>query len=84
METNSIIHTPTNQIEKSIAFYTTLGFQYQTLNGMHLASDSQCVIEINPDRFARAGVKLFRPSWGSIVAQLKTFVHLFKVPNGFH
>lgn len=87
---NTIIHTPTNNLAESLDFYTRLNFQVIPHEQMQLVSDGQCLLEINPDRYARAGIKLFKVSWQEAVTTLEkmTVVHatkgglLLNDPNG--
>jgi len=68
---SSIIQTPTNNLQGSLSFYSKLDFTILSENNPTLVSDGSVVIEINPDRFARAGVKLYRESWTDVVNSLK-------------
>ncbi|WP_372369813.1 VOC family protein [Candidatus Uabimicrobium sp. HlEnr_7] len=72
----SIIQTPTNNLENSIEFYKKLDFKIISGNSSTLVSDGKAFIEINPDRFARAGLKLFKNSWKEEVAQLEKLTHV--------
>jgi hypothetical protein len=80
---NSIIHTPTNDLAESLDFYTKLGFTKLPNTDLKLVSDGQAVIEINPDRFARAGIKLFNENWESIVDNLEKIVPVLSIDNGY-
>ena len=80
---NSIIHTPTNNLAESLEFYTKLGFTKLPNTDLELVSDGKAVIEINPDRFARAGVKLISESWEGIVADLEDLVDVLRIENGY-
>lgn len=80
---NSIIHTPTNNLAESLDFYTKLGFTKLPNTDLELVSDGKAVIEINPDRFARAGLKLFSESWEKIVEDLENLVNVLKIENGY-
>ena len=68
---SSIIQTPTNNLQNSLSFYQKLNFTVLSESNPTLVSDGSVVVEINPDRFARAGVKLYRASWKDVVASLK-------------
>ena len=80
---NSIIHTPTNNLSESLEFYTKLGFTKLPSTELELVSDGKAVIEINPDRFARAGIKLFNENWESIVDELEELVTVLRIDNGY-
>jgi hypothetical protein len=79
----SFIHTPTNNLDQSLDFYIKLGFTKLPNTDLTLVSDGKAVIEINPDRFARAGVKLFSKSWQQEVADIEKLTNVIKIKNGY-
>ena len=79
----SIIHTPTSSLEESLDFYSTLGYKKIKSDGLELLSDGQVIIEVNPDRFARAGVKLIKESWGATVKKIEEFVNVLRIDGGY-
>ena len=79
----SIIQTPTNKIENSLDFYTKLDFKIISKENPVLLSDGHVIIEINPDRFARAGVKLINSSWKSEAKALEAITTVVKIENGY-
>ncbi|HCR54865.1 MAG TPA: hypothetical protein DIW27_10645 [Cytophagales bacterium] len=79
----SLIHTPTNQIQNSLEFYQKLEFKVLPDKTRTLVTDGKAVIEINPDRFARAGVKLYRKSWSKELTQLKKLTNIHNISEGF-
>jgi len=80
---NSIIHTPTNDLAVSLDFYSKLGYSKLPYTELELVSDGKAVIEINPDRFARAGIKLFNESWEAIVEDIEQFTNVHRIENGY-
>jgi hypothetical protein len=48
-----------------------------------LVSDGKAVIEINPERTARAGVKLFANDWQRELASLRREFSVHAIDNGF-
>ena len=80
----TIIQTPTPNLEESIRYYHTLGFT-QIENKLNPTfSDGTCLIEINPVRFARAGVKLYRENWDSdLIDKLVQFINVDTIDGGF-
>jgi len=80
---NTILHTPTNDLNQSIDFYKKLNFKILSTENPTLVSDGKAVIEINPDRFARAGVKFYKSDWSSTVEQLKKLTNIISIENGF-
>lgn len=78
----AIIQTPTGNQEESLAFYTKLGFTILSESPL-LVSDGKAIVEINPDRFARAGVKLYAPSWEQEVKALEELTTVVKIDSGY-
>lgn len=76
----AVAHTPTNKLENSIDFYTKLGFKKIEEN---IFTDGKLIIEINPERSARAGIKLYKSSWSAEVDNLKGLAALNKISNGY-
>lgn len=79
----TILQTPTNQIENSLDFYTKLDFKVISEKNPLLLSDGKVIIEINPDRFARAGIKLIDTSWESTIKDLKNITTVLKIESGY-
>lgn len=79
----TIIQTPTNQIENSLDFYTKLDFKIISKEQPLLLSDGKVIIEINPDRFARAGIKLIDTSWAAAVKKLEKITKVLKIETGY-
>jgi hypothetical protein len=79
----AIAHTPTNKLENSIDFYQKLGFKKIDTDGAILFTDGQLIIEVNPDRHARAGIKLFKASWAVEVEKLGALTAVNVIPNGY-
>jgi hypothetical protein len=79
----SLVHTPTNDIKNSLEFYQKLEFKVLKDKTRTLVTDGKAVIEINPDRFARAGVKLYKKSWSKEIALLKKLTTVHKTKEGF-
>lgn len=78
---NTIIVTPTPDLIKSKTFYTKVGFtQIADSNSF---TDGKSIIEINPDRFARPGIKLIANAWTSEVDELAAHTKVIKIDNGF-
>jgi len=80
---NSFIQTPTPNLESSLDFYTQLGFDVLSKENPCLVSDGKAFIEINPNRHARAGLKLYRESWGSTVVQLMKICSVIEQEGGY-
>lgn len=80
---NTIIQTPTNQLQNSLDYYSKLGFSKIQLQNNTYVTDGKAIIEINPNRFARAGVKLYRNSWEQIAIKLQEITSVIKTDNGY-
>lgn len=79
----TIIQTPTPNLAQSIDFYTRLGYQSISIEHRTIFADSHVAIEINPVRYARAGIKLYRPSWEEQIPQLKALTTVLSQDNGY-
>lgn len=66
-----MIHTPTNGLENSISFYEKLGYKKVDHDTLTLYTDGKLLIQINPDRKARAGVRMYKTDWTAEVEQLR-------------
>jgi len=80
---NTIIHTPTGNLSDSLAFYLDLGFKKIEHENQHLVTDGKVLIEINDHKFARAGIKIYKPDWKAEVAQLENFTKVRKTDQGY-
>ncbi|MEL7002015.1 MAG: hypothetical protein AAFN93_04675 [Bacteroidota bacterium] len=79
---NTIIHTPCPDLQTSLDFYKRLNFEVISASEPTLVSDGQAMIEINPERFARAGVKLYQKDWKDVVTKLEMEVNITPIQNG--
>ncbi len=79
----AVVHTPTPCLRDSIEFYEKLGFKKLFDDKTVIYTDGKAVIEVNPARFARAGVKLYRPSWKEAVAGLKELTEVLAIDGGY-
>ncbi len=79
----TIVHTPTNQLEQSRQFYEKLQYQAVPHAVATWYTDGAVIVEINPDRYARAGVRIFQPSWTSEVQALREKTAVHKMADGY-
>ncbi|MEO1050920.1 MAG: hypothetical protein AAFX87_09840 [Bacteroidota bacterium] len=79
----TIIQTPTPNLRESIDFYQKLSFNQISEQKPVMVTDGKTIIEINDDRFARAGVKLFRSDWQRVLAELEGFAQVTSWENGY-
>jgi len=75
-----IAHTPTNKLSNSIDFYQQLGFKKIAEN---IFTDGKMIVEINPERYARAGIKLFKSSWEKELENLLDLAAVTKTSDGY-
>lgn len=78
----SLIQTPTNKLESSLEFYKKLDFKVISEDPM-IVSDGKAFIQINPNRYARAGLRLLGEDWGKSVAKLKTLTEVMETEEGY-
>lgn len=79
----TIIQTPTPNLQKSLDFYKRLNFTILSDENPTLVSDGKVIIEINPDRKARAALKLYNSDWSEIIDGLKEYSKVVTVENGY-
>ena len=79
---STIIQTPTNKVEQSFAFYQKLNYEVVSKENPALVSNGKVLIEINPDRYARAGVKMYKESWKEEVVELEKLTSIHQIDGG--
>lgn len=79
----TFIQTPTNNLDDSLDFYKKLKFKVISNENPTIVTDGKAVIEINPDRFARAGLKIFKSTWESEIRNIEKQTALIKKENEF-
>jgi len=79
----SIIQTPANDLKSSLEFYTKLNFNVISEKSPTIVSDGKAFLEITADKFTRAGIKLLRPNWEKIAAELQAITSVVKIENGY-
>ncbi len=79
----SIIQTPTRNLKESLEFYEKLNFKVISKIDPIVVTDGKAIIEINPNRNARAGIKLYRDNWLSVVEGLPKHIPIVKLDEGF-
>jgi len=77
----AFIHTPTNDPRQSIGFYTRLGFT-QLSEKPTLFSDGTMVIEVDPERSARVGVRVYSGDTASALSELGNHVKAHAIKGG--
>lgn len=78
-----IVTTPTNKLENSIDFYEKLGFKKVDAGGQHLYTDGKVIVQIDPERHARAGIRLYKSSWASELDAVGSLAAVNKIKDGY-
>ena len=88
----TIIQTPTPNLSESLHFYQQLNFKALSGDHPNIMTDGQVTILVNPDRFARLSIHLFKENWSTTLKLLRlqdsysltkvTQGHLLSDPNG--
>ncbi len=78
----TILQTPTPNLAQSLHFYQQLNFQVLPTSST-IVTDGQVNILINPDRFARLGILIYREDWSTIVLALKKKYTILEQSNGY-
>lgn len=90
-----IVQTPTPKLENSIDFYQKLAFKQLAKPATSasdpeaakietvLFTDGKLIIEVNSDRKARAGIKLYKKSWATEITKLEAITKVFKTKEGY-
>ncbi|WP_075591616.1 hypothetical protein [Labilibacter marinus] len=76
----TLVHTPSIKLEESIIYYKSLGYE-QVNPSKPILSDGKFLIEINPNKHARVGIKIIKESWQAEIEQLNT--EKFEIENGY-
>lgn len=77
-----ILQSPTPDLPSSLDFYLRLGFR-QVSENPFILTDGKAFMEINPDRYARAGIKLFRESWEPEIQKLQEITAVTTLDTGY-
>ncbi len=75
--------TPANDLEASVDFYRRLGFEIVSQDARVLVTDGRAVVEIDPDVYARPGVKLYKDSWTEQVRTLAESTLVTALDGGY-
>lgn len=79
----TLIQTPTNNLRDSLEFYSKLKFNVISAENPVIVSDGKAFIQINPERHARAGIKLFRSSWKETISKLERLATVVETDEGY-
>ena len=78
----AILTTPTPSLEESLDFFGKLGFA-RVVDEPPVFAEGETLIEIDGDRFARPGVKLYRDDWQPVLDALDGEVRLHETDTGW-
>ena len=79
----TLIHTPTSDLNNSLDFYTKLDFDILSKDKSIIVTDGIAIIEINPDRHARAGLKIIKSSWKKEVQKIEKITPVIEINDGY-
>ncbi len=79
----TIVQTPTPDLEKSKSFYTKLGYTDLSDQLANSYTDGSVIVEINPDSYARAGLKLYKENWSAALDALQKLTIITPSSQGF-
>ncbi|MEQ9298969.1 MAG: hypothetical protein RIF33_10415 [Cyclobacteriaceae bacterium] len=77
------IITPTNDLSESLDFYKRLNFTTLSEADPVIVAGGSAIVEINPDRYTRPGVKMYASSWGKVVEELKQKTVVHTISEGY-
>ncbi len=79
----TLYQTPTPDLEQSIDFYKRCGFKILSENNPSIVSDGKGILEINPAREARAGIKFYKENWEMESKELAEHFACCKIDEGY-
>jgi predicted enzyme related to lactoylglutathione lyase len=79
----TIIQTPTPNYKESCDFYETIGFDLIKKDQITYVYSNGVTIELNEDRYSRAGLKYFGKNWEAFLLDTGLMLSSTRTPNGF-
>lgn len=76
------LQTPTPNLEASLDFYRRLDF-HELEGQSNVFTDGKVYIEINADRYARAGIKIYKEDWSEVVNMLTSMTNVMEISGGY-
>ena len=74
--------TPTPSIENSLSFYQKLNFHVVPNIEEHYVTDGKVLIEIDPNRYIRAGIRMYDVDIAAITEAIQPYAKLLKTDDG--
>ncbi len=82
MQISTVIHAATGNFKKSKCFYERLEFEVLSQESPFIVSDGKAIVEVNPENFARNGVKLYGADLGKLKESLKGITAITEYEDG--
>lgn len=79
---NWLVHTPAPNLAASESFYSRLGFSKLGAD-LNIWQSDACLVELNTDNYARAGIKMFANNWSNIIKQLEKLTSIYPITDGY-
>lgn len=79
----TIVQTPTPNYKVSVDFYEKIGFKSFIKNDKTYMHSNGIIIEINKDKFSRAGLKCLRNNWDTFLSDKGLIEKATKTQNGY-
>ncbi len=79
----TIFQTPTPDLNQSIDFYSKAKFKALSNAEPTIVTDGKAILEINPERSARAGMKCIAASWEETADKMGKDFPMFKTDGGY-
>ena len=80
---STIIQTKAIDIKESLSFYEKLNFKVSSVGNSNYVSDGKATFEVNSERYARSGIKLYRDDWTDVKDKLAERHNLIPIENGY-
>ena len=78
----TVVHTPTSNLDESKEFYSRLKFELISENDPVIFTDGKALVEINPDKFARPGIKIYAEDFSHEVSGLEDISEVIEIEGG--
>ena len=82
-EVKCVVLTPTPDLQKSLDFYKKLNYKVLSDSDPAVVTDGNVVIQINPERQARAGVRLYKADWSKELDAVKEYTQAIEKDGEF-
>ncbi len=83
MAFQTVVHAATSDPEESARFYKKLNFELLSDDDAVIFTDGKALVEVNPDRYARNGIKLYGNDFSTIISRVEEVAELILAGDGF-